>query len=46
VTLTTANATLVAGSFDATFPSGDHISGSFSAPACAPSTASRGDSGC
>jgi hypothetical protein len=34
VTLNTVSSTTVEGSFDATFPSGDHITGTFTAPNC------------
>lgn len=34
VTYTTANSSVIAGSFDVTFPSGDHLTGTFSAPLC------------
>lgn len=35
VTLTTVSTSTVAGSFDVTFPTGDHVTGTFSAPVCA-----------
>ena len=34
VTLTTASSVTVAGSFDVTFPTGDHVTGTFSGPVC------------
>lgn len=35
ITITHADSITVDGSFDAVFSSGDHLSGSFSAPVCA-----------
>jgi len=34
VTMDTANATTVTGTFDLTFPNGDHLTGQFDAPVC------------
>ena len=34
VTFTQVTSTMIEGSFDATFPSGDHLSGAFTAPIC------------
>jgi len=42
VTITSASSLSVAGTFDATFPSGDHLTGSFSAPVCSLKTTSDG----
>jgi|SRR5580658_2348588 hypothetical protein len=44
VTLGTVDSTTVTGSFDATFPSGDHITGTFTAPNCP--NVSQGSNGC
>ena len=38
VTLTTVSSSTVAGSFDVTFPTGDHVTGTFSGPVCTFST--------
>jgi hypothetical protein len=42
VTLNTVSSTMVGGSFDATFPSGDHITGTFTAPNCPNMSQSNG----
>jgi hypothetical protein len=42
VTLTTVSSATVGGSFDATFPSGDHITGTFTAPNCPNMSQSNG----
>jgi hypothetical protein len=43
VTLTSVTSTMVEGSFDATFASGDHLTGTFTAPVC---TVQAPGSGC
>jgi hypothetical protein len=46
VTLTTVSSSTIAGTFDATFPTGDHVTGSFSAPVCAFNAADAAASAC
>jgi hypothetical protein len=48
VTYTTANGSTVTGSFDVTFPTSGHVTGTFSAPSCVRSTSggSGSDSSC
>jgi hypothetical protein len=45
VTLSAISQTLIAGSFDATFANGDHVTGTFSAPVCDFSVAADGGTG-
>jgi hypothetical protein len=46
VTLTNITATEIDGSFDVTFSSGDHLTGSFSAPVCSVPTSDGGTAAC
>jgi len=47
ITLTSSSSTEVSGSFDVTFDSGDHVTGTFSAPVCNASlTSDAGTSAC
>jgi len=46
VTITSADSCSVVGTFDVMLDSGDHITGSFTAPRCAPPATDAGATGC